>query len=57
MPQFWGSDVILVWLVVLIVTVVVRGKVDYSGAMRELYWFESFYRTGSIIFGGGQVWC
>ena len=21
----------------------------------ELYWFESFYRTGSIVFGGGQV--
>ena len=20
-----------------------------------MYWFEAFYRTGSIIFGGGQV--
>ena len=27
---------------------------DYADA-RELHWFEAFYRTGSIIFGGGQV--
>ena len=22
-----------------------------------LHWFEAFYRTGSLIFGGGQVGC
>ncbi|KAK9816680.1 hypothetical protein WJX72_003596 [[Myrmecia] bisecta] len=50
----WGALVVALWLVVLVVTIVVRGKVAYDNA-RELYWFEAFYRTGSIIFGGGQV--
>ncbi|KAJ1470925.1 hypothetical protein T484DRAFT_1846007, partial [Baffinella frigidus] len=31
------------------------GVVPYEGDGRALWWFESFYRTGSIIFGGGQV--
>ena len=29
-------------------------QTDY-GSYPELHWFEAFYRTGSIIFGGGQV--
>jgi hypothetical protein len=30
------------------------GTTKYEDA-KELHWFEAFYRTGSIIFGGGQV--
>lgn len=38
------------------VFVVLRVNVlEYSGASKGLYWFETFYRIGSYIFGGGQV--
>jgi chromate transporter len=30
------------------------GRIDYADA-KELHWFATFYRTGSVIFGGGQV--
>ena len=30
------------------------GKISYEDA-KELHWFAVFYRTGSVIFGGGQV--
>ena len=29
-------------------------QTDYEDN-KELHWFETFYRVGSIIFGGGQV--
>ena len=28
---------------------------EYKGDARGLYWFETFYRIGSYIYGGGQV--
>jgi chromate transporter len=51
--MFWGGLTIAVWLVVLIVTVVLASTLP--GAPLPLKWWEVFYRTGSIIYGGGQV--
>ena len=41
------------WLVVLIVTVVLGTSL--SSPPPPLQWWQVFYRTGSIIYGGGQV--
>ncbi len=49
-----GGLLIAGWLIVLIVVVVLAGRVSYSDS-KELHWFAAFYRTGSVIFGGGQV--
>jgi chromate transporter len=51
--MFWGGLTIAVWLVVLIVTIVLASTLP--GAPLPLKWWEVFYRTGSIIYGGGQV--
>jgi chromate transporter len=51
----WAGAVLIVsWLVALITLSSVVPKTDYDGN-KELHWFEAFWRTGSIIFGGGQV--
>jgi len=52
-----GGCLLIVWITILIVCIALRetGAVPYEGSGRALWWFESFYRTGSIIFGGGQV--
>lgn len=49
-----GAVLIAAWLVVLVCTIVFRRRTDYE-TRKELHWWEAFYRTGSIIFGGGQV--
>ena len=49
-----GTCLIVAWAVVLVATIVVRRHTDYAGH-EALFWWEAFYRTGSIIFGGGQV--
>ena len=49
-----GAALVLTWASVLAAAVILRRQIDYS-AWKQLYWFESFFRTGSIIFGGGQV--
>ena len=49
-----GGILIVAWLVIWIAVASVVNTSDYDGN-EELYWFEAFYRTGSIIFGGGQV--
>jgi chromate transporter len=49
-----GGLLLAVWAVVLVATVVAAGQTAYEGN-EELHWFAAFYRTGSIIFGGGQV--
>jgi hypothetical protein len=38
----------------LLFQVVMSGKTDYAD-YKELHWASAFYRTGSVIFGGGQV--
>jgi hypothetical protein len=49
-----GLGLVLVWLAVLVVTIVLRRRLAYA-EHKPLFWWEAFYRTGSIIFGGGQV--
>lgn len=49
-----GAVLIAVWIAVLVSTIVIAGRTDYY-QNEELHWFAAFYRTGSIIFGGGQV--
>lgn len=52
--KWGGGALIAVWVAVLIAVVVTAAGSDYAGN-EELHWFASFYRTGSVIFGGGQV--
>ena len=49
-----GAVLIFIWIAVLIGVLVGAGSTGYSDN-KELHWFSAFYRTGSIIFGGGQV--
>lgn len=53
----WGTVIILFWLAVLIAVLVLVRTLDYDHRTEDnaLDWFEVFYRTGSIIYGGGQV--
>ena len=50
-----GACLILLWLTVLGV-VIALARTVYKDQNNPLNWFEAFFRTGSIIYGGGQVW-
>jgi chromate transporter len=52
-PVWAGVCFLLVWLVVLVTVVVVRSLDIVDSELFLL--FESFWRIGSIIYGGGQV--
>ncbi|KAI8105039.1 hypothetical protein M9435_000211 [Picochlorum sp. BPE23] len=49
-----GGLLLFIWIAVLIGVLVGAGQTSYLDN-KELHWFSAFYRTGSIIFGGGQV--
>ena len=49
-----GALLVAMWAGVLVAVIVLRRNTDYVHH-EALYWWEAFYRTGSIIFGGGQV--
>ena len=49
-----GALLVALWAGVLVGVIVYRRHADYVHH-EALYWWEAFYRTGSIIFGGGQV--
>lgn len=49
-----GALLIAVWAAILFGAMALRRVYSYSEAA-PLHWFELFYRTGSLIFGGGQV--
>ncbi|KAG2492746.1 hypothetical protein HYH03_008912 [Edaphochlamys debaryana] len=49
-----GGILVIVWLAVL-AAVLVLARTVYEDGNGPLNWFEAFYRTGSIIYGGGQV--
>lgn len=49
-----GLVLVIVWAAVLVFVIVYRRHADYE-SHKELFWWEAFYRTGSLIFGGGQV--
>jgi len=53
LSMFWGALLLFLWLAVLIVTVVLGSTLPNPPL--PLKWWEVFYRTGSIIYGGGQV--
>jgi hypothetical protein len=56
MSRVAGSILLLVWLVVLVGATTVRAITDYSDHFAQpLHWFETFFRIGSLIYGGGQV--
>ncbi|CAL5229349.1 g12659 [Coccomyxa viridis] len=49
-----GALLVAIWAGVLVAVIVLRRNTDYA-QHQALFWWEAFYRTGSIIFGGGQV--
>ena len=49
-----GAVLLFTWVGFLIANIVTVKEVRYSKA-RQMYWFDAFYRSGSLIFGGGQV--
>jgi chromate transporter len=51
---YGGAVLLAAWLALLIGVVIGKNNTSYHDA-KFLHWFESFYVTGSIIFGGGQV--
>ncbi len=52
--QTSGFIFLSVWVSIWIAVSCMVKLRDYD-SYPELHWFEAFYRTGSIIFGGGQV--
>jgi chromate transporter len=50
---YWGCALLALWVIVLIVTVVLGSTLPNPPP--PLLWWQVFYRTGSIIYGGGQV--
>ena len=49
-----GALLVAIWAGVLVAVIFLRRNTDYAHH-QALFWWEAFYRTGSIIFGGGQV--
>ena len=49
-----GTALIVTWLVVLAASIAARAGTAYK-THKELHWWESFFRIGSLIFGGGQA--
>ena len=50
-----GSLLVLLWIVILAASIAIRQSTAY-GSHKVFHWWETFYRIGSLIFGGGQVW-
>ena len=50
-----GAALIAAWAAILVTTIALRRLTPYEGGWRALHWFEAFFRTGSLIYGGGQV--
>ena len=52
-PLWVGGIIFLVWLAVLVLVILLVDVFDVDNVYLEI--FETMYRIGSIIFGGGQV--
>ena len=52
-PLWGGVLFFLLWIVVLVVVIIIEDTQDVDNEYMEI--FETMYRIGSIIFGGGQV--
>jgi len=55
--MYAGAGLVVFWGAILAVVIVLVRTLDYNHRTEDtpLDWFEVFYRTGSIIYGGGQV--
>ena len=51
--MWWGGALLALWAATLIASVVLVGALGAPPFLLQLW--EAFYRTGSIIYGGGQV--
>ncbi len=52
--RWLGRFLILLWIVMLAASIAIRHSTS-NGSHKVFYWWETFYRIGSLIFGGGQV--
>jgi chromate transporter len=52
-PLWVGACIFVSWLVILLVSILLVNVTDITSVYLEI--FETMYRIGSIIFGGGQV--
>lgn len=52
-PLWVGALIFLSWLVVLVAVILLKDVFDVENVYLDI--FETMYRIGSIIFGGGQV--
>lgn len=51
-----GAMLLVVWFAMLASVTALRAVTDYGNHwVQPLHWFESFYRIGSLVYGGGQV--
>jgi hypothetical protein len=56
MSRVGGFLLLLVWANVLVGGITLRAMTSYSNHFAQpLHWFETFYRIGSLVYGGGQV--
>lgn len=49
-----GGSLIALWVILLVLSIVLTNEISYDSSP-PLHWFATFYETGSVIFGGGQV--
>lgn len=56
MTRVAGFILLVVWLMLLVSVTILRLLTDYQDHfVQPLHWFETFFRVGSLIYGGGQV--
>jgi chromate transporter len=54
LSRLWGAALLALWVAVLIVSVVLANALKPNAPVL-FKWWESFFRVGSVIYGGGQV--
>lgn len=52
-PLYVGAAIFLLWLTILIVVILLTNLTDIKNKNLDI--FETMYRVGSVLFGGGQV--
>ena len=50
-----GALLLAFWLLLLVAAAALRAMTNYVSWAQPLHWFETFFRIGSTIYGGGQV--
>ncbi|CAI5951699.1 unnamed protein product [Closterium sp. NIES-64] len=49
-----GGMLLFAWIAILVGSIVYKNATSYESA-KWIHWFEGFYLTGSVTYGGGQV--